>query len=91
VWDGKQYYYFFGNNGCVQYVTTKPIGKAAPPRFPINEGTFTMGPTGAVVIDWNPAGGGSTRETFIKGGVGSTQMNGKSDRYADSPLVAKKM
>ena len=41
-----------------------------------------------VVIVWNPADGGITVETFSGATIGSTSMNGVSNRYA--PLYAKK-
>lgn len=88
VRDGTQYYYFFGAGGCVQYIKTKPMGMAAPPPHPLNSGNFCIGPSGAVVIDWNPADGGATRETFSNARPGCSQMNGTSNRYA--PLVADK-
>lgn len=89
VWDGVQYYYYFGQGGCVQYTKQKPVSKATPPKHPLNEGTFSVATTGAVVIDWNPADGGATRETFGNARSGCTQMNGTSNRYA--PLVATKI
>jgi hypothetical protein len=89
VWDGNQYYYYFGQGGYVQYVKTMPVSKAAPPKHPLNTGTFTVAASGGLVIDWNPADGGATRETFANARVSNTQMNGTSNRYA--PLLAKKM
>lgn len=89
VWDGKQYFYFFGQGGYVQYTKTKPANKAAPPKYVLNSGKVTISATGAVVLDWNPADGGATRETFSNARIGGTQMNGSSSRYA--PLVATKM
>ncbi|MDD1628767.1 MAG: hypothetical protein LUQ26_15080 [Methylococcaceae bacterium] len=89
VWDGNQYYYFFGSNGYVQYTKTKPTNNAAPPKYPLNQGVYTVTPSGELIIDWNPADGGATRETFSNARLGSTRMNGTSNRYA--PLVATRI
>jgi hypothetical protein len=60
----------------------------APPKLPLNQGSWNFFGN-KVVIDWNPADGGITIETFSGATIGATQMNGVSNRY--SPLVAKKM
>jgi hypothetical protein len=89
VWDGNQYYYYFDACGSVQYTKVKPIGKMAPPAKPLNQGSFKFPQSNTLVIDWNPADNGATKETFSDARVGCTQMNGTSNRY--SPLVAKRM
>jgi len=90
VWDGKQYYYYFSDQHRVTYTKTKPVSPgAAPPKTPLNEGTVTLTDRG-LVIDWNPADGGATQETFTRaGGTSEVEMNGASNRY--SPLLAKKI
>ena len=89
VWDGNQYYYFFGSKGLVQYTKTRPANNIAPLTIPLNQGMYTITPTGVLVIDWNPADGGATRETFANARSGTTTLNGTSNRYA--PLVATRM
>lgn len=89
VCDGNTYYYHFEAGGNVQYTKTRPASAAAPSKYPMNCGVFTIAPTGTMVIDWNPADGGATRETFSNARPGSTQMNGTSNRYA--PLVATRL
>lgn len=64
---------------------------AAPQKRPLNEGTVTISATPPhVVIDWNPADDGATKESFTRvGWTSESAMNGVSNRY--SPLFAKKM
>jgi Type VI secretion system (T6SS), amidase effector protein 4 len=90
VYDGNQYYYYFSDQHGVTYTKVAPTNLSAPPqKSPLNEGTVTMTEHG-LVIDWNPADGGATKETFTRVGWSSqTEMNGVSNRYA--PLFAKKM
>lgn len=88
VWDGNQYYYYFEPTGDVCYVKSPPRVKTAPPKLGLNQGSFKVG-DGKLVINWNPADGGATQETFHGMRVGATQANGVSNRY--SPLVATKM
>jgi hypothetical protein len=90
VYDGKQYYYYFSDQHGVTYTKVAPSNVSAPPvNSPMNEGTVTMTEHG-LVIDWNPADGGATKETFTRvGWTSETEMNGVSNRYA--PLFAKKM
>jgi hypothetical protein len=87
VYDGNYWYYYFSGDAFVVYTKTKPASaRAAPPRAPLNEGKVTMTGQG-LVIDWNPADGGATKETFTR--RGESEMNGTSNRYA--PLFARKM
>src|SRR5262245_48931159 len=90
VYDGKQYYYYFSDQHGVTYTKDKPVSLSVPPaKSPLNEGTVTMTEHG-LVIDWNPADGGATRETFTRvDWTSQTEMNGESNRYA--PLFARKM
>lgn len=88
VWDGNQYYYFFDAKGGVQYTTTKPLNTGAPLKLPLNQGSYAFASSGKLVIDWNPADGGATKETFTWPPLGE-RINGISNRYA--PLVATKM
>jgi hypothetical protein len=89
VWDGNTYYYFFYPQGVVQYTKTKPAANAPPPAQPLNTGKYMYTSPGSLVIDWNPAGGGATRETFRNAFRNATQMNATSNRYA--PLVATRI
>ena len=90
VYDGNQYYYYFSDQHGVTYTKVAPANLFTPPApQPLNEGTVTVSATG-IVIDWNPADGGATRETFTREGwTSESAMNGVSNRYA--PLYAKKM
>lgn len=94
VYDGNTYYYYFSDEHVATYTKTAPKNIAFPPvKVPLNEGDVTitkdlMGIT-TVVIDWNPADGGATRETFTCQPAVTDSMNGVSNRYA--PLVATKM
>ena len=89
VWDGNQYYYYFEHNGDVFYTKAKPRSRTAPPKMPLNQGSYVFYDDGTMVIDWNPADGGVTVETFSGVRQGVTRMNGVSNRYA--PLVATQM
>ena len=89
VYDTNYYYYYFAPKGSVQYVETKPTSKSPSPSAPLNRGTYSWTSTGILIIDWNPSGGGSTRETFYNAKQGVTAMNATSNRY--SPLYAKKI
>jgi hypothetical protein len=89
VWDGNQYYYYFDAAAGVQYTKTKPSSRAAPPPHPLSRGGYQFLQPGVLVIEWNPADGGVTRETFGNAQPGSAKMNGTSNRYA--PLVATKL
>jgi hypothetical protein len=88
VYDGNQYYYYFDVDGNVQYTKQPPATPLAPPKFPLNTGTYTYQPDRRVVIIvWNPADGGQTTETF-SAQVDLTVMNGTSNRYG--PLSASR-
>ncbi len=90
VWDGNTYYYCFEPRGEVSYIKTKPARTASPPAKPSNRGRYRYEPDqNRLVIDWNPNGGGSTRETFWNAIPGTIMMNANSSRY--SPLVAKRL
>ena len=89
VYDGQTYYYYFFPNGVVQYTKTKPTAKTPPPSFPLNTGKYSYSNPGNLVLDWNPADGGATRETFRNATRNTSSMNATSNRYA--PLVATKI
>lgn len=92
VYDGNTYYYYFSDQHGVTYTKVAPAALvAAPPKRPLNEGTVTISATPPhIVINWNPADGGATKESFTRvGWISEREMNGVSNRY--SPLFAKKM
>lgn len=92
VYDGNTYYYYFSDQHGVTYSKDAPAALGvAPPKKPLNEGTVTISATPPhVVIEWNPADGGATTESFTRVGWSSeSEMNGVSNRY--SPLFARKM
>lgn len=90
--DGSTYYYYFSDPSLVNLVTytkTRPANaRVAPPKHPMNEGSVSFTAQG-LVIDWNPADGGATRETFTRRGGSESDMTGVSNRYG--PLTAKKL
>ena len=92
VVDGTQYYYYFGKSGFVQWTSDKPksTAKTAKPveKF-INQGNYTVTSVGTLTITWNPAGGGTTVETFATVSPTVTAMKGESNRFAS--LTARKM
>lgn len=88
VWDGNYYYYYFSDQDIVTYTKTKPKSLTAPPvKMPINEGEVDFNDENTIIINWNPADGGETVETFTK--QSDTKMSGVSNRY--SPLSATKL
>jgi len=96
VYDGNQYYYYFSDEHVVTYTDAKhpPKDLNSPPvRSPMNEGdvtiTIDVQNTATIELDWNPADGGATIETFTNVITSRDGMNGTSNRYA--PLYAKKM
>jgi len=91
VYDGNTYYYYFSDQNVATYTKTKPANLKSPPvRVPMNEGDVSVSDNGLTVeIDWNPADGGETIETFKRQSASTTFMNGTSNRYA--PLTATKM
>jgi hypothetical protein len=94
VYDGNTYYYYFSDEHVVTYTKTEPKNLSSPPvKIPMNEGDVTITldarNTATIVLDWNPADGGATRETFTNVITSRDGMNGVSNRYA--PLYAKKM
>ena len=91
VYDGNMYYYYFSDQHVVTYTKAEPKNVVAPPvKQPLNEGAVTVSQEATTVaIDWNPADGGETKETFTRQPASSESMNGVSNRYA--PLVATKM
>ena len=90
VYDGNTYYYYFSDQNVATYTKTKPQNTNSPPlRVPLNEGDVTIIDSYTVEIDWNPADGGETVETFTRQSASTTFMNGTSNRYA--PLTATKM
>ncbi|HSB64661.1 MAG TPA: T6SS effector amidase Tae4 family protein [Thermoanaerobaculia bacterium] len=92
VYDGNTYYYYFSDQHGVTYSKVAPASLGvAPAKKTLNEGTVTISATPPhVVIEWNPADGGATTESFTRVGWSSeSEMNGVSNRYA--PLFAKKM
>ena len=87
--DGNQYYYYFGPKGFVQYTKTRPANTARPLAAGMNQGVYSMNGSDVLVIDWNPADGGTTVETFGGARPGSARMAGTSNRYG--PLVATRL
>jgi hypothetical protein len=89
--DGNTYYYYFSDQHVVTYTKVEPKNVMAPPvKQPLNEGTVTISQNATiVVIDWNPADGGETKETFTRLPTINESMSGLSNRYA--PLSATKM
>lgn len=88
VWDGNDYYYFFGPGGVVQYTTTKPANTSSAPNRANNTGRYTYTPPSQLVISWNQVPGAEAAcvETFYNAADGCQQMNATSNLY--SPLVA---
>jgi hypothetical protein len=72
-----------------QYTRNKPNSKLAPMKVALNQGVYTVSRAGVLIIDWNPADGGATRETFSDARQGNMKLRGTSNRYA--PLVAAKI
>jgi hypothetical protein len=66
VTDPITYYYYFSDQHVVTYTKVEPTNVLDPPvRQPGNEGAVTVSQNSTVVvIDWNPADGGQTKETF---------------------------
>lgn len=91
VFDGNQYHYFIdGKKSKVWYTKTRPAGpRAAVPRGAPNSGDLTVEPIFKLVMDWDPAGGGATRETFTFNFADPVRLVGTSNRYAQ--LRATKM
>jgi hypothetical protein len=89
VSDGNQYYYYFGPKGFVQYTKSKPASTAKPLAVAMNQGVYSVTDDNTLYIDWNPADGGTTVETFPGARTGSGRLAGTSNRYA--PLVATRM
>ena len=91
VFDGNTYYYYFSDQHVATYTKAPPKDLVSPPvKQPLNEGAVTISTdTTKVVIDWNPADGGETQETFTRSPPIIDSMNGVSNRYA--PLSATKM
>jgi len=91
VYDGNTYYYYFSDQHVVTYTKVAPKSIMVPPvKQPLNEGAVTVSDNSTiVVIDWNPADGGATKETFTRLPTISESMGGVSNRYA--PLSATKM
>jgi hypothetical protein len=89
VWDGNNYYYFFGPGGIVQYTKSKPSNISGPPIRADNTGTYTYTP-GQLVVNWKQVSGAEAacRETFNNAVPGCQQMNATSTLY--SPLVASR-
>lgn len=91
VYDGNYYYYYYSDQHIVTYTKTPPKNLALPPaKVPLNEGAVTISSdTTKIVLNWNPADGGETIETFTRSPAVLDAMNGVSNRYA--PLYATKM
>lgn len=91
VYDGNTYYYYFSDQHVVTYTKVKPQNLMYPPvKQPLNGGEVSIVQNALqIIIDWNPADGGATRETFSHLPSNTASMNGVSNRYA--PLVATKM
>ena len=92
VTDGNPYYYYFSDQHVVTYTKIAPKYLAAPPvKTPLNEGAVNVSPSAPqIVIDWNPADGGATKESFtLEPSTSESRMPGVSNRYA--PLLATKI
>jgi hypothetical protein len=89
VWDGNDYYYFFGPGGIVQYTNAKPLNTSAPHRAD-NTGRYIYTLPNQLVISWNQVPGAEAAcvETFYNAVSGCQQMNATSNLY--SPLVASR-
>jgi hypothetical protein len=88
--DGEQYYYYIDvKSRKVTYTKAKPANSGTKNmNVRLNIGDITI--VGRdIVFDWDPAGGGATRETFTFNFANPTTMNGRSNRYGN--LLAKKM
>jgi hypothetical protein len=83
--DGTDYYYYFNNRTKkVVYTETAPKSNKAPlgGSF-LNSGDVSFR-NGQVVIDWNAAGDGITRETFALDAASSyKKMSGRSNRFGN--------
>ena len=93
VTDPNTYYYYFETDNIVFYTKTAPKRSTeVPQKTGINYGKVLLLPTSPLSfrIDWNPADGGSTVETFSEVASGSTpRMLGTSNRYGN--LTATKL
>lgn len=91
VYDNNTYYYYFSHQYIVSYTKNKPKNlNAIPVSLPLNEGRVTLLKNSTVVVlDWNPADGGETRETFTRIPPDTNYMTGVSNRYG--PLTATKL
>lgn len=89
--DGNIYYYYFSDHHVATYTKVQPKNINAPPvKQPLNEGTVSVSQNlTQIIIDWNPADGGATKETFTRLPTVSESMTGVSNRYG--PLKATKM
>jgi hypothetical protein len=87
--DPQSYWYYFSDKGTVTYVKTQPKDLKLPPiTVPLNSGRVNVSETAdKVVIEWNPADGGATVETFNS--KNKREMTGTSNRY--EPLIARKL
>ena len=88
--DGTQYYYFIDlAKRKVSYTKRMPKNSAVRNlNSHENSGDVTL--VGRdLVFDWDPAGGGATRETFTFDYRDRNTMTGRSNRYGN--LLAKKM
>jgi hypothetical protein len=93
VVDPNIYYYYFETDNIVFYTKTAPKKAAdVPDKTGINYGRVLLLPTSPLSfrIDWNPADGGATVETFVEvpSGSGPT-LRGTSNRYGN--LTATKL
>jgi hypothetical protein len=87
------YYYYFETDNIVFYTKTAPKKATdVPDKTGVNYGKVLLLPTSpfGFRIDWNPADGGATVETFfeVPSGSGPT-LRGTSNRYGD--LTATKL
>jgi hypothetical protein len=88
VWDGNQYYYFFGPRASFNTTGTNPPANWHD-ESRVDQGVRTISRAGVTIIDWNPADGGAKRETFSDARQGNMKLHGTSNRYA--PMVAAKI
>ncbi|MEZ6132531.1 MAG: T6SS effector amidase Tae4 family protein [Planctomycetaceae bacterium] len=89
--DGTVYYYSFSRSHTVTWTEKRPKNIALPAADILsNSGVVSVNKNGAaIVITWNPRGGGTTIETFTRLPSIVESMAGQSNRY--SPLKAVKL
>jgi hypothetical protein len=91
VWDGNTYYYFFGEDGVVEYTRTKPSNAMAPPTRADNTGTYSYALPSQLVVTWQRVPGVefACQETFNNAVPGCQQMNAFSNLYSPLPPASE--